>query len=534
MPVGITTIGNEGKRSSATFVVAASDSLHKERADYVCVGVDDQKQIHAAIDALPSGGGKIILLEGIFDLTSQIHITDDHVTLEGQGHGTMLRIQAGFSSGQLIYLDAAHYSNLKDFYIYGSSISGKIAIQSNLSNYITIERINIVDTGSVDTYSIHINDGIKPYISNCYIHNSSGICVYRNYGSIITGCFVENALKDGIRCCYNSDITVSNNYVKGCQNIRGILLCSGKNQKAIGNTLVDNQLAIGGFYAESQGVIVSNNIFIGDGTFNGVRAIGTHTVNHTNMDYLIEGNIFYNHTIGVLVDPEQGSPAGVIRRVSIKNNKFVSCATGVFVNKPTEVFDTVIESNDFNDCATPIYDNGTNTKYFNGAFGLFMDILVASGNHVHAAITGTGAEQEITTAITNPDVPRNISITNSANSTGDVEIDGIDAKGNSVSDTITIVTGGIAYGVVAFATVSKITIPSTVANPDTITVGISDKLGLSNIIYASGDVYKVKVNNADDPTIGTVNTTYDTVDCAVINAGDDITIWYNINLNMIS
>lgn len=50
----------------------------------------------------------------------------------------------------------------------------------------------------------------------------------------------------------------------------------------------------------------------------------------------------------------------------------------------------------------------------------------------------------------------------------------------------------------------------------------------------SADVYKVKVNNADDPTIGARNTTYDTVDCAVINAADDITIWYKSNLNMIS
>ena len=198
--------------------------------------------------------------------------------------------------------------------------------------------------------------------------------------------------------------------------------------------------------------------------------------------------------------------------------------------------DNIIKDNDFRNSwsVEPICDLGTNTKIYNPYCDLFMDVLAASANHVHAAITGTGAEQEITTAITNPDAPRNVSITNNANSTGDVKIDGVDAKGKTVSDTITIVTGGIAYGVVAFATVSKITIPATVANPDTISVGISDKLGLSNVIYASGDVYKVKVNNADDPTIGTVNTTYNTVDCATINAGDDITIWYKSNLNIIS
>ena len=46
---------------TATFVVAASDSSakSKDQADYVCDGVDDQVEIQAAIDALPSGSGKV-------------------------------------------------------------------------------------------------------------------------------------------------------------------------------------------------------------------------------------------------------------------------------------------------------------------------------------------------------------------------------------------------------------------------------------------------------------------------------------------
>ena len=56
-------IGNDrmiyrrGASQSATFVVAASDSLHQGYADYVCDGVDDQVEIQAAIDALPSKDG---------------------------------------------------------------------------------------------------------------------------------------------------------------------------------------------------------------------------------------------------------------------------------------------------------------------------------------------------------------------------------------------------------------------------------------------------------------------------------------------
>ncbi|MFA7169266.1 MAG: hypothetical protein WC178_00205 [Candidatus Paceibacterota bacterium] len=62
---------------SATFVVAASDSseLSKQQADYVCDGVDDQIEIQAAIDALPSGGGTITLSSGSFFQSSPITIT---------------------------------------------------------------------------------------------------------------------------------------------------------------------------------------------------------------------------------------------------------------------------------------------------------------------------------------------------------------------------------------------------------------------------------------------------------------------------
>ena len=79
--------------SAATLVVAASDSLHKERADYVCPGVDDQVVIQAAIDALSSGSGKVVLLDGIYTV-SGISVPDN-VTLQGQGFSTKLYLVDG-------------------------------------------------------------------------------------------------------------------------------------------------------------------------------------------------------------------------------------------------------------------------------------------------------------------------------------------------------------------------------------------------------------------------------------------------------
>lgn len=53
---------------SNTYVVAASNASDrfKNQADVECDGTDDDVQIQAAIDALPSYGGRIILSEGLF------------------------------------------------------------------------------------------------------------------------------------------------------------------------------------------------------------------------------------------------------------------------------------------------------------------------------------------------------------------------------------------------------------------------------------------------------------------------------------
>ena len=81
-----------GASQSATFVVAASDSLHQGYADYVCDGVDDQEEIQAAIDALPSSGGEIMLMEGTYTLSSQVYRAIDNVHFEGMGNATLIEL----------------------------------------------------------------------------------------------------------------------------------------------------------------------------------------------------------------------------------------------------------------------------------------------------------------------------------------------------------------------------------------------------------------------------------------------------------
>ncbi|MBA7545192.1 hypothetical protein ES705_37556 [subsurface metagenome] len=161
----------------------------------------------------------------------------------------------------------------------------------------------------------------------------------------------------------------------------------------------------------------------------------------------------------------------------------------------------------------------------------FQDLRAADDDYVHDAIIGGAEEeQEVTTEITNPDVPRNVSVktTNVSSPEGIVKITGIDSKGESAEDDITVILDGTAYGVVAFATISMITVPAGVHGEDTVTIGISDKLGLGSSIIKVTDVFKKKVNNEDKSIeiSGNVDVTYDTLNCATIVENEETTIWF--------
>src|SRR5690606_21784694 len=93
-----------GKRS-ATLIVAASNSSQasKDGADFVCTGTDDQNTINAAIAALPAGGGKVLLLEGLYTVSGPINLVSN-MTLEGMGASSIIKLRDNHNPyTQIIY-----------------------------------------------------------------------------------------------------------------------------------------------------------------------------------------------------------------------------------------------------------------------------------------------------------------------------------------------------------------------------------------------------------------------------------------------
>lgn len=131
---------------------------------------------------------------------------------------------------------------------------------------------------------------------------------------------------------------------------------------------------------------------------------------------------------------------------------------------------------------------------------------------VHAAVTDNGAQQVVTTGITNPDVPRNVTAT-AGGTAADVKaiqviVAGTNAEGSAISETLpafTVNTTGTVTGSKAFKTVTSITIPAHDGTGATTAVGTGAKLGVGvrlprNSVMAA---YLADAREGTAPTVAT-------------------------------
>lgn len=164
---------------------------------------------------------------------------------------------------------------------------------------------------------------------------------------------------------------------------------------------------------------------------------------------------------------------------------------------------------------------------------IFFDIPTASsityidGNNVIGTISTTTLVSNGTSfALANTDYsntadPRNVVAvvsldagTSTTTVVGSLIISGVDARGNSTTETISISTTS-AVGNKAWSSITSMTVSVTSISPTNsanahISIGTGDKIGLSNDIASASDV--IKVNEGGTATTGyTLSTTYNTI-----------------------
>ena len=136
----------------------------------------------------------------------------------------------------------------------------------------------------------------------------------------------------------------------------------------------------------------------------------------------------------------------------------------------------------------------------------------ASATATHAAVTLGASAQDVTTAITNPDVPRTVTVKGNASGiAGNVVITGTNVDGDTITDTIALSGASEVEGIKAFATVTNIHLPAkTNSSGDTVSVGRANKFGLPEIVYNAA-LLLVKLFNASADT-GTLAVDSDEVE----------------------
>lgn len=137
-------------------------------------------------------------------------------------------------------------------------------------------------------------------------------------------------------------------------------------------------------------------------------------------------------------------------------------------------------------------------------------VAAADTDGVLAAVTDTGAQQVITTGLTSPAVPRNITATAGGTAIDikaiQVIVAGTNFADEAITETLpafTVNTAGSVVGNKAFKTVTSVTIPAHDATGATTEIGWGSKIGLPDKL-AHNTVLLAALNNVREGTAPTV------------------------------
>ena len=188
--------------NASTIVVASSTSRNKTQADYTCSGTNDHTAINNAIAALPSTGGKILLLEGTYNIGGAINVNKSNVTIEGMGTGTVLN--RAFDNGKIVNATGNNVT-ITRLRITGNSgtypSTGNYGIYVDKSKGITIEFVTISD----ESNGIHLHQPTFVKVVQCNITDcTNGIYCDYVFDSLLAFNTIDTMTEAGIYADWGS------------------------------------------------------------------------------------------------------------------------------------------------------------------------------------------------------------------------------------------------------------------------------------------------------------------------------------------
>ncbi len=252
--------GGSGKRVCRFTIGTSTAGWTADDCDYLCDGTADDVKINAAIQALPSTGGEVAILDGTYNITATIAVNKDNVTLSGNRAATVLkRMWNGSSTG--VVTVTANYCTVKN-----------LQIDGNKSSYPSGDGIDLSSSNNTITgNTCNNNKGVGIYLSGSYSTITSNACNNNNAGihlqssnNTTTGNTCNNNNKNGIHL-QSSNNTITGNTCNNNNNT-GIYLFSGSDNNTItGNTCNNNNNTGIYLYGSINNTITGNTCIRGNG-----------------------------------------------------------------------------------------------------------------------------------------------------------------------------------------------------------------------------------------------------------------------------
>ena len=278
---------NAGKRTCRFVVGTSTAGWTKKDCDYLCDGTDDQVEIQAAINALPSTGGEVVVLDGTYHITASINVNKNNVTLRGNGNATVLKRMWGSTTNQGVITVSANTCTVRRLKLdgnktsYNTSYNYSIYLYNSSNSTVTGNTCNNNGANGIYLY----NSSNSTVIGNtCSNNSSSGINLYNSSNSTVIGNTCSNNSSSGIYV-NSSNNTITENICNNNTNstyvlVAGIYVASSNNT-VTGNICNNNSLY--GIYVSSSNSTVTGN------TCNNNGASGIHL--HNSSNNAIIGNI---------------------------------------------------------------------------------------------------------------------------------------------------------------------------------------------------------------------------------------------------
>ena len=238
---------------TASVVIGTTNSSCKpyteQEVDFLCTGTNDQDVIKDAIDyvknwCMGSTGGKIVLLEGTYNIDNKLQIVASDITIEGMGNATKIVNNSTIYEDNLISFTNTQRLTIRNCYFKSTSSTTSdynllsIGSSSNPSNYFALEN-NYFEVSLGFAINISVGDYAR-ITGNTFATNSTSYAqalnIYGDYATVSNNTFVNTGTAINVLSSAQC-VTIANNVFR---NNGTSISVTGTGNTIVGNTIYNS------------------------------------------------------------------------------------------------------------------------------------------------------------------------------------------------------------------------------------------------------------------------------------------------------